>query len=170
MTTLLKEIVKMIILNLPDHRYSNILRIKLFQKLGFINKNNNDFFISTSIFIKGRVMISNGVNISRNVTIAANSKSQILIGENSMIGPNTVIRSANHKFSDLHIDMKFQGYEQKDIVLGRNCWIAANCTILPGAIIGDGCIVAAGAVVTSGSYPENAILAGVPAKIIKTRG
>lgn len=52
------------------------------------------------------------------------------------------------------------------IVLGKNVWIGAHATILPGVTIGDNAVVAAGAVVAK-DVPQNVIVAGVPAKIIK---
>lgn len=53
------------------------------------------------------------------------------------------------------------------IIIGRNCWIGENSRICKGVNIGDGCIVAANAVVTK-SVPANCIVAGNPAKIVKT--
>lgn len=50
--------------------------------------------------------------------------------------------------------------------IGNDCWIGAKATILDGTVIGNHCIVAAGAVV-KGTYPDNVIIGGVPAKIIK---
>jgi acetyltransferase-like isoleucine patch superfamily enzyme len=50
-----------------------------------------------------------------------------------------------------------------DIEIGDGTWIGARCTILAGARIGRGSIVAGGAVVRSGQYPDNVLLAGVPA-------
>jgi acetyltransferase-like isoleucine patch superfamily enzyme len=52
------------------------------------------------------------------------------------------------------------------IIVGKNCWIGNNTTILKNSKIGDNSIVAVGAVV-SGVFPENVIIGGVPAKIIK---
>lgn len=54
------------------------------------------------------------------------------------------------------------------ILIGNDVWIGANSTILKGARIGDGCVIAAGAVVPRGDYPARSIIAGVPAKAIKT--
>lgn len=54
------------------------------------------------------------------------------------------------------------------IVIGNDVWIGANVTILKGARIGAGSIVATGAVVPAGDYPPRSIIAGVPAKVIKT--
>ena len=52
--------------------------------------------------------------------------------------------------------------------IGNDVWIGLNATILDGVTIGDGAIVAAGAVVTK-DVPPYAVVAGVPAKIIKYR-
>ena len=53
------------------------------------------------------------------------------------------------------------------IHIGKRVWIGSNATILPGVTIGDGAIVAAGAVVTK-DVPENTIVSGVPAKVMRT--
>lgn len=53
------------------------------------------------------------------------------------------------------------------IHIGRNVWIGAGAIVLPGVTIGDGAVVAAGAVVTK-DIPDNTIVGGVPAKVMKT--
>jgi acetyltransferase-like isoleucine patch superfamily enzyme len=57
---------------------------------------------------------------------------------------------------------------RKGIKIGKNCWIGSKVSILDGVQLGNGCIVAAGAVVTK-SFPDNSIIGGVPAKLLKTR-
>ena len=52
------------------------------------------------------------------------------------------------------------------IHVGNKVWIGSHVTILPGVTIGDNSIVAAGAVVTH-DVPENSIVGGVPAKVLK---
>ena len=52
------------------------------------------------------------------------------------------------------------------IVLGKNVWVGSNSTILQGVTIGDNAVVGAGAVVTK-DVPENTIVGGVPAKVIR---
>ncbi|MDO4565403.1 MAG: DapH/DapD/GlmU-related protein, partial [Clostridia bacterium] len=54
----------------------------------------------------------------------------------------------------------------KPVTIGNDVWIGGNCTILPGVTIGNNVIVAAGAVVTK-DVPDNCVVAGVPAKIIR---
>lgn len=63
-------------------------------------------------------------------------------------------------------DLDFE--ENKPINIGHDVWIGARVTILDGVHIGNGAVIAAGAVVTK-DVPDYAIVAGVPAKIIKYR-
>lgn len=51
--------------------------------------------------------------------------------------------------------------------IGNHVWVATNAMILPGVTIGDGAIVAAGAVVTR-DVPAGCLVAGIPARVIKT--
>lgn len=86
----------------------------------------------------------------------------IYIGDGVLIGHNVVMATLNHSEApearaNLH---------PAPIHIGRKVWIGASATILSGVTIGDGAIVAAGAVVTH-DVPENTIVAGVPAKILR---
>ena len=54
----------------------------------------------------------------------------------------------------------------KPVVVGRKAWIGAGAIILPGVTVGENAIVAAGTVVTK-DVPDNAIVAGVPAKVLR---
>ena len=55
-----------------------------------------------------------------------------------------------------------------DIVIGDDVWVGANATVLQGARVGNGCIIATGAVVLKGEYPAKSVIAGNPAKVVKT--
>lgn len=91
------------------------------------------------------------------------------IGKYVMMGSDCTIITRNHCFSRLDIPMMQQGFEKERMVyIGDDVWIGDRVTILPGVHIGNGCIVAAGAVVTK-DVPDYAIVAGVPAQIIKLR-
>jgi acetyltransferase-like isoleucine patch superfamily enzyme len=90
----------------------------------------------------------------------------IEIGEDVIAGSYISFHSENHNFSDSSLLIRDQGVTSKGIKIGNNVWIGAKATFLDGAIIGNNCVVAAGAVV-NGIFPNNVIIGGVPAKILK---
>jgi len=90
------------------------------------------------------------------------------IGSACIIGQYFSVHPENHIFNDLTCEIRAQGVKRQGIKIGANCWIGSKVTILDGAVLGNGCIIAAGAVVT-GQFPDNVIIGGVPAKIIKER-
>lgn len=92
----------------------------------------------------------------------------ITIGNDVIMGPNVQIFSENHNFDQPGIPIKDQGVNRQAVIIGNGCWIGAGATILAGVEIGDGCVIAAGSVVTK-SVPANVIVAGVPARVIKSR-
>lgn len=92
----------------------------------------------------------------------------IEIGDNTIVGIYVTMHSENHIFSDMNKPIRMQGVNHKGIRIGCDCWIGAKATILDGTVIGNGCVIAAGAVVT-GQFPDNCVIGGVPAKIIKYR-
>ena len=87
----------------------------------------------------------------------------IEIGDDVLIGPQTIIATLNHDPDP----EKRGGMFAKSVKIGNMAWLGARVTICPGVTIGDGAIVAAGAVVTK-DVPPRTVVAGVPAKIIKT--
>lgn len=92
----------------------------------------------------------------------------IHIGEQVIIGPGVQIFSENHNYEQPGIAIKDQGVTRLGVSIGDHCWLGGRVTVLDGVHIGKGCVVAAGSVVTK-SCPDYSILAGVPARIIKSR-
>lgn len=90
------------------------------------------------------------------------------IGSNTIIGQYFSAHPENHCYSGAFEYIRTQGVTRKGIQIGSNCWVGSKVTVLDGSKIGDGCVVAAGAVV-SGEFPADVILAGVPARIVKSR-
>lgn len=87
----------------------------------------------------------------------------IEIGDDVLIGQQVVIATLNHD-----VDPPKRGnMRPAPVKIGDKVWIGAHATILPGVSVGDGAVVAAGAVVTK-DVPANCVVAGVPAKVIKT--
>ncbi|HJA85013.1 MAG TPA: acyltransferase [Candidatus Bacteroides avicola] len=92
----------------------------------------------------------------------------IEVGNDTIFGNYVSLHSENHNFKRLDDLIRRQGVSRQGIKIGSNCWIGAKVTILDGAVIGNGCVVAAGAVVR-GHFPDNCVLGGVPARILKMR-
>jgi len=89
----------------------------------------------------------------------------IVIGDGTLIGHGCTLTTIDHGMDpDRRGDMI-----PAPVVLGRKVWLGAGVTVVPGATIGDGAVVGAGAVVTK-DVPANAIVAGVPAKLIRMTG
>jgi maltose O-acetyltransferase len=89
----------------------------------------------------------------------------ITIGDNCMFGPNVQLYTASHP---LEPGKRNSGQEfGKPITIGDNVWIGGSCVVVPGVTLGDNVVVAAGAVVTK-SFPDNVVVGGNPARILKT--
>jgi acetyltransferase-like isoleucine patch superfamily enzyme len=91
----------------------------------------------------------------------------IVIGNDVIMGSYISFHSENHNFSDTSKLIREQGVTNKGIVLGNNIWVGAKATFLDGCVVGNNCVIAAGAVV-NGVFPDNVVIGGVPAKILKT--
>ncbi len=87
----------------------------------------------------------------------------ITIGDGCLIGHNVVLATINH---DLMPENNRKNH-YAPIHIENHVWIGSNATVLPGVTIGDWAVVAAGAVVTK-DVPEQTVVGGVPAKLIKT--
>ncbi len=129
----------------------------------------------TTIWLTGSLRrIGNCIRIGNNVGLGTHGLygcgvGSLEIGDNTIIGNYVSIHPENHITDRLEIPIRLQGVRSNGGVrIGNNCWIGAKVTILDGTIIGDGCVVAAGAVVR-GEFPDNCVIGGVPAKILKMR-
>ena len=117
---------------------------------------------------RGEITLGDNVFVGDFSSINGNDAA-IRIGNNVAIGPMTLVQGANHNFDSLDIPIVSQGHAPSFVTIEDNVWIAARCVILPGVRVCSGAVVAAGAVV-SRDVPPNAVVAGVPAKVIRYRG
>jgi len=123
--------------------------------------------VSTSLNNLGQsIKIGNNVGIGEFAYLGG--AGGLEIGNECIIGQYFSCHPENHASDNLTQAIRQQGVTRKGIKIGENCWIGSKVTILDGVEIGNGCIIAAGAVVNK-SFPENSIIGGVPAKLLKTR-
>lgn len=90
----------------------------------------------------------------------------IEIGNDVIAGSYVSFHSENHIFSDTSVLIREQGVTSKGIKIGNNVWVGTKVTFLDGSKVGDNCVIAAGAVV-NGEFPNNVVVGGIPAKILK---
>lgn len=134
---------------------------KLFSKL--IGKSVDDSFCMFPPFYTD---CGKSIHIGKNVFINCccyfQDQGGIYIEDNVLIGSHVVLATINHGQNPAERSSNFP----EPIHIGNKVWIGAQATILPGITIGDNAIVATGAVITH-NVPPNAVVGGVPAKIIK---
>ena len=131
------------------------------------NPNINYIGYSTKISNIANIYIGKNTYINGGELLPARD-SKIFIGDNCMISYDVIIRTDMHNHNDLFTPMINQDISVKDIIIGNNVWIGYGAYIMPGVKIGDGVIVAARAVVIN-DVPDNSVVAGVPAKVVKIR-
>jgi acetyltransferase-like isoleucine patch superfamily enzyme len=112
------------------------------------------------------LVMGNNSNIGPYNYIGCSGK--ITIGNNVMLAPRVSIYAENHVFDNPNITIKAQGVSKMEVVIEDDCWIAANAVILAGVTIGKGSVVAAGSLVNE-DVPAFSVVAGVPARVIKSR-
>lgn len=111
-----------------------------------------------------RIKIGSNNYFNRNVMIDACG--YIEIGDFNMFGPDIYITDSNHTFGN-NLPPNKQPMQIGKVKIGNYCWIGAKAIILKDVELGDYCVVAAGAVVTK-SFPKGSVVAGIPAKLLKT--
>lgn len=126
-----------------------------------------DIDASTTIFPPFHTNFGRFIRLGKNVFInhacSFLDLGGITLEDNVMIGPRVNLTSENHPLDPRDRTTVLL----QPIVIKRNAWIGAGATVLPGVTIGENSVVAAGAVV-SRDVPPNTVVAGIPAKPIKS--
>lgn len=118
------------------------------------------------VFKGGKLEIGVNVQINDNVHIAC--AEFVKIGNNTLIASKVYLTDHDHDInSDIPHPIDWP-LKTKPLVIGDDCWIGENVAILKGVVIGNRCVVGANSVVTK-SFPDNSVIAGNPAKVIRSR-
>lgn len=90
----------------------------------------------------------------------------LVIGDDVMTGPHCYVTDQNHVYADPDTPIGQQWPAEDPVEIGAGSWLGAGAVILPGTRLGRNTVVGAGAVVR-GEFPDHAVLAGVPAKLVR---
>lgn len=126
---------------------------------------------SPRIALNTRIINPAGLHIGDNVLgwdTVFDATGGIYIGENSGVGPGSMLLSAAPIVDDPDVPIREQGVRAASIRIGRDVWIAANCIVTAGVTIGDGAVLAGGSVVMT-DVPPYALVAGNPARVVGWR-
>jgi acetyltransferase-like isoleucine patch superfamily enzyme len=119
-----------------------------------------------------RIHYSCGMSVGRNLHLNGgtfiDARGGLTLGNDVLVGPNAVLLTSQHHWSDPSLPIVVQGHELAPTRIGDDVWIGANAVVLPGLHVATGTVVGAGAIVTEDTEPYT-IVAGVPAKVVGTR-
>lgn len=125
------------------------------------------FYLDTIVWLNGD-QIELGHRVGFNYGCYVNGFGGLTIGDETVVGPYSMIHTANHEFGDLDQPITAQGWVRAPVTIGRDCWIGMGVCIVPGVTIGDGCVIGAGSVVAA-DLPAYGVAVGNPARVIKSR-
>lgn len=110
------------------------------------------------------VRVGNRVRIGRGSHIVGHHS--IVIEDDVITGPYVYITDQNHVYADVAVPIARQWPANDSVRIGAGCWLGANAIVLPGTTLGRNVAVAANSVVR-GEVPDCAVVAGVPAKVVR---
>lgn len=114
----------------------------------------------------GRIAFGNNVEVADYVLVQVNAG--LTVGDDTYIGPYTVLRDTNHHFQGADIHWRLMPHITEPIVVGKGCYIGPGCYIMPGVTIGDGAVIAPMSVVHK-NVPPLEVWSGAPASRIAHR-
>lgn len=121
---------------------------------------------NVKFFFPEKIVLGERVGINENCYL--NGHSGIEIDDRTLVGPYTIIHSANHNIPESKGKIIDAGFLGKQVTIGKDVLISAHCCVLAGIRINEGSVIGAGSVVTK-DVPEYCVYAGSPAKEIRKR-
>lgn len=132
--------------------------------IDMLGQADKDTFINQPFYCDYGKHIRVGKRFFANFHFTVLDEAQVTFGDDCFVGPNVSIYTACHSTDPVERNTRQEW--AKPVTVGNNVWIGGSVTILAGVTIGDNCTIGAGAVVTH-DFPDNVVIAGNPAKVIK---
>jgi acetyltransferase-like isoleucine patch superfamily enzyme len=115
---------------------------------------------------EGTVSIGAKTVLGQECTISAFQ--HVSIGRECVVADRVMLIDFDHGMVEAERPIRLQGIYKRDVRVGHNVWIGYGACILRGVTIGDNAVIGTSAVVTN-DVPANAVVAGVPARVIRKR-
>ena len=115
---------------------------------------------------EGVVEIGDKTVFGQECTISAYQR--VRIGEQCVIADRAMFIDFDHGVTEVERPIRVQGIYKRDTVVGSNVWVGYGACVLRGVRVGDNAIIGTNAVVTK-DVPANAVVGGVPAKVLRMR-
>jgi acetyltransferase-like isoleucine patch superfamily enzyme len=115
---------------------------------------------------EGRVEIGAKTVLGQECTISAFQ--HVSIGRECIVADRVMLIDFDHGVTEVERPIRAQGIYKRDVRVGNNVWIGYGACILRGARVGDNCVVGTNTVVTR-SVPEDAVVGGVPVRVLRMR-
>ncbi|WP_428444404.1 DapH/DapD/GlmU-related protein [Photobacterium profundum] len=124
--------------------------------------------VGARVDIFNNAILSIGDDVQLNDYVHIGCAESVHIGNNVLIASRVFITDHDHDYSNSNVNLKPIEWPLKtlSVSIGDNTWIGENVSILKGVNLGCGCIVGANSVVTK-SFPENSVIVGSPARMLK---
>jgi acetyltransferase-like isoleucine patch superfamily enzyme len=115
---------------------------------------------------EGEASIGAKTVIGQECTISAYQ--HVSIGRECIIADRVMLIDFDHGVTEVERPIRAQGIYKRDVRVGHNVWIGYGACILRGVTVGDNAVIGTSAVVTQ-DVPENAVVAGAPARVLRMR-
>jgi acetyltransferase-like isoleucine patch superfamily enzyme len=115
---------------------------------------------------EGEIEIGAKTVLGQEVTVSAYQR--VRIGEQCIVADRAMFIDFDHGMVEVERPIRLQGIYKRDTVVGSNVWVGYGACVLRGVRIGDNAVIGTGAVITK-DVPANAVVAGVPARVIRMR-
>jgi acetyltransferase-like isoleucine patch superfamily enzyme len=111
------------------------------------------------------ITIGDGCMLGKGIGIVGHER--IAIGDDLWTGHYVYVTDQNHGYEDLDLAIGVQLWKNEPVEIGDGCWLGHGAVVLPGSRLGRHVVVAAGAVVAGIEIPDNCVVAGIPARIVR---